>query len=111
MSLEDLQRMGKHIINKQEQKARFTENAIPTKRTWSTKNFKENAKKLGAGFGKAQDSLRTAFPGLADGSFNRQIEKDFGMGGGSSSGHHSSKKHKGKGGGGGQHIHIHVGRY
>ena len=90
MNFDDLKQLGKHLENKGRArwtehnihettshiKPKWTETSITDKKQpvkWSTKNYKKNLKKLGKGFTKAQGTLRTTFPGIADGSWEKQF--------------------------------------
>lgn len=97
MSIDDLKRMNQRLQTRQkpqwheypvgtkfEQKPRWNEEPAQPKRTWSHKNIIPNAKKYGGkfihGYTKVQKGLASTFPGIADGSFEKQLMSDYNPG-------------------------------
>jgi hypothetical protein len=99
MSIDDIKKMNTHLNTKKQQTPRFTEYPVGTKfdthsrwkekemqpkRTWSHKNVIPNMKtawgktkyygdKAATGFSRVGDSLAKTFPGIANGSFDRDV--------------------------------------
>jgi len=99
MSIDDLNKLGSHITKKKQTtplwrehalgekldtRSRYVEVVAEPKRTWSHKNIIPNMKKtwgktkqygvkFSSGYTKMQSGLANTFPGIANGTFDREV--------------------------------------